>query len=469
LTVIDAFVAYVDTGSAWVAGGAPVTSPERLVEVARSSPRPHARRAARELLRLRATLRRREHAARDPSESSRSGRPRVGGDAGEDVSLRYQLRAHVKRASRSGGRAAELADPSAPLHAAIAALRQWLATRKMAPMGFLVQLEPLTFSEERVLLVAERGGAIVGFLSAVPVYARRRLFVEDILRTRTAPNGTTELLVDAAMRAAATRGDLGVTLGLAPLAGPVAPLLRLARTLTRPLYDFRGVHAFKAKLRPEHWEPVYVCATSPWLGLRDGLAAFAGGSLIEFGLKTLTRRRLPARRAGAAGVRWTHGSAVRLRSGRCRSWRDQIATRNPEPRTAVGIGVFDDAREVQDRDRRREREAPPIAGQISFEDGFRSATLAPKRGTDDPAGGSVADWIGHSRFSALSSFLRSGGKCLFLPTPARLLARGGVLARRASSDHRRPARLGCSRSRTALHVVSIAVTSADSPPTAGCG
>src|SRR5690606_19272770 len=31
----DAFVAYVDTGSAWVAGGAPVASPERLAGVAR--------------------------------------------------------------------------------------------------------------------------------------------------------------------------------------------------------------------------------------------------------------------------------------------------------------------------------------------------------------------------------------------------------------------------------------------------
>ncbi|MDX2169392.1 MAG: hypothetical protein SF182_20140, partial [Deltaproteobacteria bacterium] len=30
----DAFVAYVDTGSAWVAGGAPVAPPQRLAAVA---------------------------------------------------------------------------------------------------------------------------------------------------------------------------------------------------------------------------------------------------------------------------------------------------------------------------------------------------------------------------------------------------------------------------------------------------
>jgi lysylphosphatidylglycerol synthetase-like protein (DUF2156 family) len=93
------------------------------------------------------------------------------------------------------------------------------------------------------------------------------------------------------MRAAATRGDESVTLGLAPLAGDVAPPLRLARVLSTPLYDFRGVHAFKHKLRPAHWEPVYLCAPSlPWLALRDGLTAFARGSLIRFGLRTLARR-----------------------------------------------------------------------------------------------------------------------------------------------------------------------------------
>jgi phosphatidylglycerol lysyltransferase len=291
----DAFVAYVDTGSAWVAGGAPVTSPERLVEVARkfaTAARAAGRRASFfgcEQRFVDASTLPAIRIGEQPIWSPRAWEATLA----RTSSLRYQLRrARKKGVTVRAVEPAELADPSAPLHAAIAALGgEWLATRKMAPMGFLVQLEPLTFSEERVLLVAERGGTIVGFLSGVPVYARRRLFVEDILRTRTAPNGTTELLVDAAMRAAATRGDLGVTLGLAPLAGPVAPILRLARTLSRPLYDFRGVHAFKAKLRPEHWEPVYVCATSPWLGLRDGLAAFAGGSLIKFGLKTLTRQR----------------------------------------------------------------------------------------------------------------------------------------------------------------------------------
>jgi phosphatidylglycerol lysyltransferase len=159
-------------------------------------------------------------------------------------------------------------------------------------MGFLVALEPTTYTEERVVLVAERAGVVVGFLSAVPVYARRRLFVEHLVRGPQAPNGTTELLVDAAMREAAARHDDGVTLGLAPLAGDVSGPLRFARAVSKPLYDFRGLHAFKAKLRPAAWEPVYLVAPrSRWLALYDGLTAFARGDLLGFAAATVARRR----------------------------------------------------------------------------------------------------------------------------------------------------------------------------------
>jgi len=298
----DAFVAYVDTGGAWVAGGAPVAEPGRLAEVAErfvAAAREAGRRAC-----FFACEQRFVDVTGLPA--IRVGEQPVWDATGwDDVlaeapSLRYQVRrARKKGVTVREVETAEVADPGSALHRAVAALgAAWLAGRGMAPMRFLVQLEPLTFADERVLLVAEQGGAVVGFLSAVPVYARRRLFVEDILRAETAPNGTVELLIDGAMRAAARRGDAAVTLGLAPLAGAVAPWLRLARTVSTPLYDFRGLHAFKSKLRPHAWEPVYLCASarrSPAVALRDGLAAFAGGSLVRFGLRTVARdRRLVA-------------------------------------------------------------------------------------------------------------------------------------------------------------------------------
>lgn len=95
-----------------------------------------------------------------------------------------------------------------PTRAAMAALAErWLATRAMAPMDFLVRLEPFTFPAHRRCFVAEQGGRIVAFAGVVPVPARGGWFIEDLVRDPDAPNGTGELLVDAVMRWAAARGS----------------------------------------------------------------------------------------------------------------------------------------------------------------------------------------------------------------------------------------------------------------------
>jgi hypothetical protein len=67
---------------------------------------------------------------------------------------------------------------------------------------------------EHRYFVAEWPGQ-VAFLSAVLVYARQGWLIEDGLRRRHAPNGTTEVLIDAMMRDVADSEF--VTLGLAPL------------------------------------------------------------------------------------------------------------------------------------------------------------------------------------------------------------------------------------------------------------
>jgi phosphatidylglycerol lysyltransferase len=171
---------------------------------------------------------------------------------------------------------------------------RWEATRPLPPMGFLVQLHLHSQPEERRCFAATNGdGALVGFLSMVPVFARNGWFIEDLIRAPEAPNGTAELLIDAAMRAAATEGSRYLTLGLAPLAGPVGPWLRVARRTGVALYDFRGLHAFKAKLRPQHWSPIFLCHPRGQTGVAtvyDALAAFARGGLLRFGLETLLRR-----------------------------------------------------------------------------------------------------------------------------------------------------------------------------------
>src|SRR5690606_9431657 len=114
---------------------------------------------------------------------------------------------------------------------------------------------------------------------------------EDLLRDPAAPNGTTERLVDAAMRAVADEGCTYVTLGLAPLAGVSGWLARVGR-LSRRLYDFAGLAAFKARLRPERWEPIFLAHPHGERSVRaiaDALAAFARGGLLRFGVETILR------------------------------------------------------------------------------------------------------------------------------------------------------------------------------------
>jgi phosphatidylglycerol lysyltransferase len=223
----------------------------------------------------------------------------------ETVAGSRSLREQLRRAMRKGvtvrqAASGEVADASQPLRRQIEALiERWLATRPLAAMGFLVDIQPFSHASERRYFVAERDGQVVGFLAAVPVYAREGWLFEDLLRSPEAANGTVESLVDLAMRVVADDGSRFVTLGLAPLAGTVSGWLGVARRLGGALYDFSGVQSFRARLRPTRWDPIYLSFPGTGRGLAalaadtrailDVLSAFARGSLASFGLETLLR------------------------------------------------------------------------------------------------------------------------------------------------------------------------------------
>ena len=291
-----ACVAYVDTGGAWVAAGGPIAPPARAADVAQrfaDAARVHRRRAC--FFAAESTLVDLGLPSLLIGEQPVWDAARWDDVLAGSSSLRYQVRrARNKGVNVRHASADELARGTELRDAVDQLGKRWQASQRMPPMEFLVTLEPLGYAAERAVLVAEHRGAVVGMASCVPVYARRRLFVEDFVRSPDAPNGTVELLVDAAMRAAVAAGRGEVTLGLAPLAGGVARWLRLARWLGTPLYDFAGLRAFKAKLRPHAWEPVYLCVppgASKLFALRDSLRAFAGGSLLAFGARTVFRSK----------------------------------------------------------------------------------------------------------------------------------------------------------------------------------
>jgi phosphatidylglycerol lysyltransferase len=289
-------VAYVDTGAAWVAAGAPIAAEPALRELTAAFVR--AARQSGKRCCFFAVEQRLLDATRGTLEALEVGeQPSWDPRAWPDALARHQsLREQLRRARAKGVVVRELASEElseGPMRAGLErVIRRWLATRGLAPMVFLVRIEPFAFAAERRWFVAEHAGRAVAFAGLVPVPARDGWFVEDVLREPDAPNGTSELLLDAAMRWSAEHGATWLTLGLVPLAGSVSRPLAFFRRYATALYDFRGLHRYKQKLAPSAWTTIYVAyppAQSGALALIDSLAAFAGGGLVRFGLRSLVR------------------------------------------------------------------------------------------------------------------------------------------------------------------------------------
>lgn len=275
----DAVIGYVERRITRVVAGAPVCALERLADVVDEFERECAARHRRVCYfgaeaRLESVLRNRADHARVLLGSQPSWNPAhwasiVAGKA----SLRAQLnRARNKGVTVSPTPAYEAThDPSLRR-----VLDEWLATRGLPQMHFLVEPETLTRLFDRRIFVARlRTGDTVAFLVASPAPAREGggWLIEQFVRGARAPNGTVELLLDTAMRELAAEGYEYVTLGLAPLAehglreaaNPVwlRILLEWVRAHGRRFYNFEGLERFKAKFQPDDWEPVYAIVSEP--------------------------------------------------------------------------------------------------------------------------------------------------------------------------------------------------------------
>lgn len=179
------------------------------------------------------------------------------------------LRAQINRARNKGVVVQELGEAEQERRADLQrCLEDWLATRPFPTLRFLTEPVDLREMRDRRLLAAVQEESVVGFLIATPVPDRQGWLIEQIVRGKGAPNGMAELLVSTAMERLAADGAEYVTLGLAPLsqragaesetsASWLRLLLRWVRAHGRRFYNFDGLDAFKAKFKPDHWEPLY--------------------------------------------------------------------------------------------------------------------------------------------------------------------------------------------------------------------
>jgi phosphatidylglycerol lysyltransferase len=291
----DAVAGFATYAHVRVVAGAPVCAPERLDAVASELDADAARRGERVLYFGAGERLERVYLARPDHCLVPLGAQPVWQPSAWPAIVRGKasLRAQLNRARNKGVRVDEWmparAQDSSTLRAVLA---EWLRTRGLPPLGFLTTPNLLGDLHDRRIFVASRGEEVVAFLIGTPVPARNGWLVEEWPRTRAAPNGTTHLLVDAAMRAFGAEGAEYVTLGLAPLAeragsdlrGQPAWLritLRWVRAHGRRFYNFRGLEAFKASVQPMCWEPVYAIAPAGRitpLMLRAVAGVFSNGS-----------------------------------------------------------------------------------------------------------------------------------------------------------------------------------------------
>ncbi|MDQ6785226.1 MAG: DUF2156 domain-containing protein, partial [Acidobacteriota bacterium] len=279
----DAVVGFVSSRGRRVVAGAPVCTKERLLEVVAEFEQ-DARQAGERACYFCAEARLESFYEDTPNHAKiLLGAQPVWNPNGwvAIVAGNKSLRAQLNRARNKGVTVTEWSTEKAHDNPALKrCLKEWLSTKGLPPLGFLVEPNTLSRLFDRRVFVAERGeDEVVGFLVLSPVAKRNGWLFEQFPHRPGAPNGTVELMIDAAMRTLAEDGYDYATLGLSPLSkrAQIKPfsnplwlriLLAWMRKHGQRFYNFDGLDAFKAKLQPERWEPVFAISNEPRISFR---------------------------------------------------------------------------------------------------------------------------------------------------------------------------------------------------------
>ena len=185
------------------------------------------------------------------------------------VAGRSSLRAQFNRARNKGVVISEWsidrATGKAELHDCLDA---WFTLKGLPPLHFVIEPETLQRLDGRRIFVAECRDRVAAFLVLSPIPGRNGWLTEQFPHVPSAPNGTVELMMDTAIRKLALEGYEYITLGLSPLSrrAKIEPLdnpvwlrvlLAWMRKHGQRFYNFDGLDAFKSKMTPEYWEPVF--------------------------------------------------------------------------------------------------------------------------------------------------------------------------------------------------------------------
>jgi phosphatidylglycerol lysyltransferase len=312
----DAVVGYVRAHGVLVVAGAPICAPERLNAVLRDWEQFAAEQQCRVCYFGAAGRVFDALTARDGYSTVILGAQPVWDPAhwAAIIARSASLRGTISSARNKGTRVSEWTPQRASADLRLSdCLDEWLASRGLPPLHFLIEPHTLHDLTGRRVFVAEVAERVAGFIVASPVPARSGWLVEQFVRGRRAPNGTIELLLDSMMNALAADGARYVTMGLVPLREAAAgkadgnpawlsSLMTLARAHGRRFYNFRGLEQFKTKFRPDYWEPIYAIASEPEFSPRT-MYAIARAFTVQSPMLTLIAG---LRRAATSELRRLH-------------------------------------------------------------------------------------------------------------------------------------------------------------------
>ncbi|HEX6717526.1 MAG TPA: DUF2156 domain-containing protein [Pyrinomonadaceae bacterium] len=237
-----------------------------------------------------------------------------------------KARAGVNQARRAGVHVSEVMKIDEKLIRETACLcKSWLTTRRSAiKFEWLLTVDPFQHKEQKKYFTArEANGRLVGFLAASPIPARNGWYLEDVLRSKNAPNGTTDLLVVEVLDSLKHSGAKLATLGTALMAqeSVADPDVHVSPVLSRStwfvarcfsiFYNFDGVRRFKAKFAPSWWESEYVLISQNVTAPPRVLSAFIH-AIVPAGASYLIARQMS--RAWRR-MTTTKEKAVALRNG----------------------------------------------------------------------------------------------------------------------------------------------------------
>src|SRR5690242_11322867 len=217
-----------------------------------------------------------------------------------------KARAGVNQARRAGVRVTEVVEIDDQLVRETACLcKSWLTTRRSEiRFEWLFTVDLFQHKEQKRYFTArDANGKLVGFLAASPIPARNGWYLEDVLRSKHAPSGTTDLLVVEVLESLKREGAKLATLGTAPMSmeGTVSPEIHTNRVLSKVtrmiatcfslFYNFGGVSRFKTKFAPSWWESEYVLISRELSTPPRVLRAFVQ-AIVPTGPATLIARQV---------------------------------------------------------------------------------------------------------------------------------------------------------------------------------